>query len=34
MLDTFIAAVDFMRGADPRPWWSYTAERKLRYGAI
>lgn len=34
VLDTFIAAVDFMRGADPRPWWAYTAARKARYGAV
>lgn len=34
VLDTFIAAVDFMGGAEPRPWWAYTAERKTRYGAV
>jgi hypothetical protein len=34
VLDTFIAAVDFMRGADARPWWAYTAARKARYGAV
>src|SRR5512140_1209590 len=34
VLDTFIAAVDFMRGAEPRPWWTYTAQRKSRYGAV
>ena len=34
VLDTFIAAVDFMRGAEPRPWWSYTAGRKARYGVV
>ena len=28
VLDTFIAAVRFMEGAPPRPWWHYTAERK------
>ncbi len=28
VLDTFMAACDFMRGALPRPWWDYTAERK------
>lgn len=26
--DTFIAAVRFMEGAPPHPWWFYTAERK------
>lgn len=34
VLDTFMAAVDFMRGAPPRPWWTYTSDRKLRYGAV
>jgi hypothetical protein len=34
VLDTFIAAVDFMRGAEPRPWWAYTAARKLQYGSV
>lgn len=28
--DTFIAAVRFMRGGPPQPWWHYTAERKRR----
>ena len=26
--DTFIAAVRFMQGEPPRPWWHYTPERK------
>lgn len=34
VLDTFIAATDFMRGAPPRPWWTYTAQRKAAYGRI
>jgi Pathogenicity locus len=34
VLDTFLAITDFMRGAPPRPWWAYTAERKARYGGI
>ena len=34
VLDTFMAATDFMRGADARPWWAYTAQRKVVYGAI
>ena len=34
VLDTFIAAVDFMRGAAPAPWWHYTAKRKQSYGAL
>lgn len=27
-IDCALAAVDFMRGAPPRAWWDYTAERK------
>ncbi len=34
VLDTFMAATDFMRGAAPAPWWHYTAERKRRYGDV
>ena len=34
VLDTFIAACDFMRGAAPAPWWQYTARRKAQYGAV
>lgn len=34
VLDTFMAATAFMRGEPPRPWWSFTAERKQRYGAV
>ncbi len=34
VLDTFMAATDFMRGAEPRPWWQYTAQRKARYGSV
>ncbi|MES2225824.1 MAG: helix-hairpin-helix domain-containing protein [Patescibacteria group bacterium] len=28
VLDTYIAAIDFMNGSPARPWWSYTAARK------
>lgn len=28
VIDTFIAAVRFMEGAPPTPWWHYTEERK------
>lgn len=31
VLDTFMAVIDFMRGAPPRPWFAYTRERKKRY---
>ena len=32
VLDTLMAAVDFMHGAAPRPWWHYTPERKRLHG--
>ncbi len=28
VLDTFLAAHDFMNGAPRRPWWAYTPQRK------
>ena len=34
VLDTFMAAIDFMRGAPARPWWDYTALRKAQHGAV
>lgn len=34
VLDTFMAATDFMRGAAPAPWWAYTARRKAIYGSL
>ena len=34
VLDTFIAAVDFMQGAAAAPWWRYTAQRKARFGTV
>ena len=34
VLDTYIAAVDFMNGAPARYWWKYTAERKKRFPGI
>ena len=34
VLDTFMAATDFMRGAPAAPWWAYTAERKATFGAV
>jgi hypothetical protein len=34
VLDTFMAATDFMGGAPPTAWWAYTAQRKLLFGAI
>jgi hypothetical protein len=34
VLDTFMAATDFMRGAAPAPWWHYTPQRKALYGSV
>lgn len=34
VLDTFLAATDFMAGAPAAPWWRYTALRKARYGQV
>jgi hypothetical protein len=34
VLDTFMAIVDFMNGAQPRPWWDYTPERKRLHGSL
>ena len=31
LCDCFIAAVRFMEGAPPMPWWHYTAERKAHF---
>jgi hypothetical protein len=28
VLDAFLSVTDFMRGAEPRPWWEYTPRRK------
>jgi hypothetical protein len=32
VLDTFMAATDFMGGAPAAPWWNYTAQRKALFG--
>ena len=34
VLDTFMAATDFMRGAQAAPWWRYTAQRKALFGSV
>jgi hypothetical protein len=34
VLDTFMAATDFMRGAPAAPWWQYTAQRKALFGQV
>ncbi|MDB5204328.1 MAG: putative mitomycin resistance protein [Candidatus Taylorbacteria bacterium] len=31
VLDTYMAAVDFMNGASPKFWWKYTLLRKEKY---
>lgn len=31
VLDVFLSIVDFIRGGEARPWWSFTAERKRRH---
>ncbi len=30
LLDTFIAAIHFMNGGKPTPWWKFTPERKKK----
>jgi hypothetical protein len=34
VLDTFMAASDFMSGAAPAKWWQYTAQRKAMFGSV
>lgn len=34
VLDTFMAAIGFMNGAAPAPWWHYTPRRKQVYGSV
>ena len=34
VLDTFLAAIDFMNGAPAAPWWHYTAMRKAQFGNL
>lgn len=34
VLDTFMAVTDFMAGAEPAPWWNYTAQRKALFGQV
>lgn len=29
VIDVFMSVTRFMAGEEPRPWWTYTAERKL-----
>ncbi len=32
VLDTYLAAVDDMRGGPPKVWWEFTAARKRKFG--
>lgn len=34
VLDVFMSVTDFLGGADPKPWWQFTALRKQRYGHL
>jgi hypothetical protein len=34
VLDTFMAAIDFMGGAPAAPWWRYTPHRKALFGQV
>ena len=34
VLDTFMAATDFMGGARAAPWWHYTPQRKAQFGPV
>jgi len=34
VLDTFMAATDFMAGAPAAPWWHYTPKRKSLFGPL
>ena len=34
VLDTFMAAIDFMNGAQAKPWWHYTPERKKKFSEL
>jgi len=31
VLDTYLAVIDFMNGAEAKPWWMYTKGRKETY---
>ena len=34
VIDVFISAVDYMEGGEPKKWWEFTKERKLKMGSI
>lgn len=31
VLDTYMAAVEYMQGGSPKKWWEFTADRKKRF---
>ncbi len=31
VIDVFMSVTRFMNGEEPRPWWSFTEERKLSF---
>ncbi|WP_438865192.1 helix-hairpin-helix domain-containing protein [Neptunicella sp.] len=31
VLDTYMAAIDYMQGGSAKKWWEFTAERKKRF---
>ena len=34
VLDVFMAAIHFMEGGEPLPWWSFTDKRKKRLSGL
>lgn len=34
VIDVFLAAIDFMRGAPAQPWWHYTSQRKAAFEGV
>lgn len=34
VLDTFMSVIDFVNGGEPKPWWTFTNQRKHRYGKV
>lgn len=34
VLDVFMSVTHFMGGGEAKPWWHFTAQRKLAYGQL
>ena len=34
VLDVFMSVTSFVNGDKPKPWWTYTVERKRRYESV